>query len=119
MEEDQTSFGSVAMKLAHRFNTLFVMIMLVMLAACSSSPTREGPGEVIDDSLITSKVKAALIADPVVKAREVKVETFKGVVELSGFVDSRDAANRAVEIARGIKGVKDVKNAMVIKTQVQ
>jgi osmotically-inducible protein OsmY len=106
------------MKLAHRFNSLFVLIMVVVLAACTP-PGRTGPGEVIDDSLITSKVKAALVADPVVKATEVQVETFKGVVQLSGFVESPEAARKAVEIARGIKGVKEVKNAMVIRSQVK
>jgi osmotically-inducible protein OsmY len=118
MGKDQTSFGSVAMKLAHRFNTLFVLILVAVLAACTP-PGRGGPGEVIDDSLITSKVKAALIADPVAKAREVQVKTFKGIVQLSGFVDSPEAARRAVEIARGINGVKEVKNAMVIRSQVK
>jgi osmotically-inducible protein OsmY len=107
------------MKLAHRFNSLFALIMVAMLTACAPSPTREGTGEVIDDTIITSKVKAALVADPIVKAREVNVETFKGTVQLSGFVDSAEATRKAVEVARAIKGVKHVKNDMVIKTQTQ
>jgi osmotically-inducible protein OsmY len=89
--------------------------LLVSLAACAPTPTREGTGEYIDDSLITSKVKAAFAADPTVKATQVKVETFKGTVQLSGFVDSREAAEKAVEIARGVKGVKSVKNDTVIR----
>ncbi|WP_075794102.1 BON domain-containing protein [Massilia putida] len=89
--------------------------LLVSLAACAPTPTREGTGEYIDDSLITSKVKAAFAADPTVKATQVKVETFKGTVQLSGFVDSRESAEKAVEIARGVKGVKSVKNDTVIR----
>jgi osmotically-inducible protein OsmY len=90
-------------------------VLLVSVAACAPTPTREGTGEYIDDSVITSKVKAAYAADPTVKATQVQVETFKGTVQLSGFVDSRESAQRAVEIARGIKGVKSVKNDTVIR----
>ncbi|NIA53251.1 BON domain-containing protein [Massilia sp. TW-1] len=89
--------------------------LLVSLVACAPTPTREGTGEYIDDSLITSKVKAAFAADPTVKATQVKVETFKGTVQLSGFVDSRESAEKAVEIARNVKGVKSVKNDTVIR----
>ena len=89
--------------------------LLVSLAACAPTPTREGTGEYIDDSVITGKVKAAFAADPVVKATQVQVETFKGTVQLSGFVDSRESAQKAVEIARGVKGVKSVKNDTVIR----
>jgi osmotically-inducible protein OsmY len=89
--------------------------LLVSLAACAPTPTREGTGEYIDDSVITGKVKAAFAADPVVKATQVQVETFKGTVQLSGFVDSRESAEKAVEIARGVKGVKSVKNDTVIR----
>jgi osmotically-inducible protein OsmY len=90
-------------------------VLLVSVAACAPTATREGTGEYIDDSVITSKVKAAYAADPTVKATQVQVETFKGTVQLSGFVDSRESAQRAVEIARGIKGVKSVKNDTVIR----
>ena len=89
--------------------------LLVSLVACAPTPTREGTGEYVDDSLITSKVKAAFAADPTVKATQVNVETFKGTVQLSGFVDSRESAEKAVEIARGVKGVKSVKNDTVIR----
>jgi osmotically-inducible protein OsmY len=65
--------------------------------------------------MITTKVKAAFAADPDVKATEVNVETFKGTVQLSGFVSSRDAERRAVELARKVKGVKAVKDDMVVK----
>jgi len=89
--------------------------LLVSLAACAPTPTREGTGEYIDDSVITGKVKAAFAADPMVKATQVQVETFKGTVQLSGFVDSRESAQRAVEIARSVKGVQSVKNDTVIR----
>jgi osmotically-inducible protein OsmY len=89
--------------------------LLVSLVACAPTPTREGTGEYVDDSLITSKVKAAFAADPTVKATQVNVETFKGTVQLSGFVDSRESAEKAMEIARNVKGVKSVKNDTVIR----
>jgi len=89
--------------------------LLVSLAACAPTLTREGTGEYIDDSVITGKVKAAFAADPTVKATQVQVETFKGTVQLSGFVDSRESAQRAVEIARSVKGVQAVKNDTVIR----
>jgi len=89
--------------------------LLVSLAACAPTPTREGTGEYLDDSVITGKVKAAFAADPTVKATQVQVETFKGTVQLSGFVDSRESAQKAVDIARGVKGVKSVKNDTVIR----
>jgi osmotically-inducible protein OsmY len=89
--------------------------LLVSVVACAPTSTREGTGEYIDDTVITSKVKAAFAADPTVKATQVQVETFKGTVQLSGFVDSRESAQRAVDIARGIKGVTSVKNDTVIR----
>jgi osmotically-inducible protein OsmY len=104
------------MKFAHRFTTVLAAIMMAtVLPACSSSAHREGPGEVIDDALITTKVKAALAADPIVKATEVKVETYKGIVQLSGFVDTPEAKKRAVEVAREIKGVKEVKDSLLLR----
>lgn len=90
-------------------------ITLMSTLGCAGSATDESTGEYIDDTVITTKVKAALVEDSTVKSREVSVETFKGVVQLSGFVESRDAMNRAVEIARGIDGVSSVKNNMTIK----
>ena len=89
--------------------------LLVSAVGCAPTATREGTGEYIDDSMITGKVKAAFAADPTVKATQVQVETFKGTVQLSGFVDSRESAQRAVELARGVKGVKSVKNDTVIR----
>lgn len=107
------------MKFSHRFSAaVLVAGMVATLPACAPTPTREGTGEYIDDTVITSKVKAAYAADPDVKATQVKVETFKGVVQLSGFVDSRGSAQKAVEIARKVKGVRDVKNDIVVREAV-
>lgn len=89
--------------------------LLVSVAACAPTPTREGTGEYVDDTVITTKVKAAFAGDPTVKATQVKVETFKGTVQLSGFVDSAESSRKAVELARSVQGVKSVKNDMVIR----
>lgn len=70
----------------------------------------------VDDSVITGKVKAALVADDTTKAHQINVETYKGVVQLSGFVDSADARARAGELARNVDGVKDVKNSLALRT---
>lgn len=96
-------------------SALFLAISLGAAAGCAPTPTKQGTGEYIDDSVITTKVKAALIEDPLTKVMEVKVKTFKGEVQLSGFVSSRAAADRAVELARGVKGVTAVKDDMQIK----
>jgi hyperosmotically inducible protein len=82
---------------------------------CSSTPQKEGTGQYIDDSVITAKVKAAIFDNPTTKATEINVETFKGVVQLSGFVSSQDAANKAVELTNSVGGVKSVKNDMRLK----
>ena len=98
-----------------RFSAFFLAVMLVSVLGCASTPTQEGTGEYVTDSWITGKVKAALVADDQVKATEVNVETFKGVVQLSGFVSSSSAMYQAVRVARGIKGVTSVKNDMRVK----
>ncbi len=103
------------MKHAHRFSAAIAAVLVAFLAACAPTATREGTGEYIDDTVITSKVKAAFAADPQVKATQVQVETFKGVVQLSGFVDSRASAQKAAQLAREVKGVKEVKNDTVVR----
>lgn len=87
----------------------------LLAAACTSTPTRESTGEVIDDSWITTKVKAAFVEDKSVSALNIAVETFKGTVQLSGFANSNEERARAVELARNIKGVKVVKNDIRLK----
>ena len=102
-------------QLSKYLSAFFLAITLVSVVGCASTSKHEGTGEYIDDSVITAKVKAALFEDPRTKATEIKVETFKGVVQLSGFVSSQDSANRAVELARGIGGVTGVTNDMRLK----
>ncbi len=87
-----------------------VAVAAVVLVACASTPTRESMGEYIDDSLITSRVRTALIADPKVDSDEIKIETFKGTVQLSGFAESPDEGARAADLASRVPGVREVKN---------
>src|SRR5512143_1396827 len=100
----------------HRILSFLVCIALVtVFVGCASTPTRESTGEYVDDSTITTKVKAAIFNDPSLKVFQINVETFKGEVQLSGFVDSSQSVNRAGEVARGVKGVKSVKNNLIVK----
>ncbi len=103
------------MKQLKYFSTFFLTLMLVSFLGCASTGKQEGTGEYIDDSVITTKVKAAIFNEPSLKSTEINVETFKGVVQLSGFVSSAMDKNKAVEVARSIKGVTSVKDDMRIK----
>jgi osmotically-inducible protein OsmY len=100
-----------------RFTVFSITALLAFFVGCAPTPTREGTGEYFDDTVITTKVKAAVFAEPTLKSAEINVETFKGVVQLSGFVNSQGDINKAVEVARSVKGVKSVKNDMRLKTQ--
>ena len=102
-------------QLGKYLSAFFLAIALVSVVGCASTSKQEGTGEYIDDSVITTKVKAAIFNEPTLKSAEINVETFKGVVQLSGFVNSQADINKATEIARGIKGVTSVKNAMRLK----
>ena len=93
-----------------------VAIFAVMLG-CASTAKKEGTGEYIDDSVITTKVKAAVLNEPTLKSAEINVETFKGVVQLSGFVNSQEDINKAASVAKGVKGVTSVKNDMRLKAK--
>jgi osmotically-inducible protein OsmY len=97
------------------FGILVLAIVLASAWGCGSTATREGTGEYVDDSVITTKVKTAIFNDPSLKVNEINVETFKGVVQLSGFVNSQADINKAIQVARGVAGVKSVKNAMQVK----
>jgi len=103
------------MRLANRFVTLVFAVLLASLLGCAGTSTKEGTGEYIDDTVITTKVKAAIFNEPSLKSAEINVETFKGVVQLSGFVSSPANISRAVEITRGVGGVTSVKNDMRLK----
>jgi len=94
----------------------FVLLMLIAsFVACDSTSKKEGAGEYVDDSVITTKVKTMLAADDFLKSFEISVETYKGIVQLSGFVDSQKAIDKAGEIASGVGGVKSVKNKLEVK----
>ena len=97
------------------FSAFFLALTLLTAVGCASTPKHEGTGEYVDDSVITSKVKAAILNEPGLNSAEINVETFKGVVQLSGFVMTRADINRAVAVARGVAGVTSVKNAMRLK----
>jgi len=102
-------------KFGKYLSPLFVAFALVSVVGCASTPTQEGTGEYMDDTVITTKVKSAILNEPSLKVAEINVETFKGVVQLSGFVSSQAASAKAVEVARTVGGVKSVKNDMRIK----
>ena len=93
---------------------LGAMVLAVVLG-CASTAKQEGTGEYVDDSAITTKVKAAILGDPALKVFQINVETFKGVVQLSGFVDSQAMASKAVDVTRSVSGVRSVKNDMRIR----
>lgn len=100
----------------HFFRQLLIVLFLTaLMAGCAGTRTTESTGEYVDNSVITAKVKAAILEDPMLKMFQINVETFKGEVQLSGFVDSAEASARAVEITRRVKGVTSVKNSMVVK----
>jgi osmotically-inducible protein OsmY len=86
-----------------RFSAFLLAVLLASFLGCASTSKQEGTGEYIDDTVITTKVKAAVFNEPSLKSAEINVETFKGVVQLSGFVNSQADINKAVEVARGVK----------------
>lgn len=90
-------------------------IVALVLAGCAGTPQKESTGEYLDDTLITTKVKAALLNDPMVSGLAVNVETFKGVVQLSGFVKTEAEKKRAHEVAHGVKGVTKVVDDILIR----
>jgi osmotically-inducible protein OsmY len=96
-------------------SAVFTATLALTVTGCASTPTKESAGEYIDDAAITTKVKAAIFNDPTLKSTEINVETFKGDVQLSGFVAQPADAQRAAEIARGVKGVTSVHNDIRIK----
>lgn len=95
--------------------TMFLTIALLFSVGCASTPTQSSIGEAIDDTVITTRVKAAFVDDPNLKALQINVETFKGIVQLSGFVETRAEVNRATVVARGIDGVASVRNSILLK----
>jgi osmotically-inducible protein OsmY len=102
-------------QLGKYLSTVFLALSLASVVGCASTQKHEGTGEYVDDTVLTTKVKAAVFNEPSLKSAEINVETFKGVVQLSGFVSSPAAATKAVEVARGVPGVTSVKNDMRVK----
>jgi len=94
---------------------LLLLMLIVSFEACDSTSKQESAGEYIDDSVITTKVKALLAEDDFLKSFQISVETYKGVVHLSGSVGSQKVVDKAVQIARGVNGVKSVKNSLIVK----
>lgn len=94
---------------------VLVTVLIVSIAACADRGTTRTTGETVDDATITTKVKAALIEDPDVKALQINVNTYNGVVQLNGFVDRSEQITKAGQIARGVKGVKSVQNNLSVK----
>ncbi|CAH1388035.1 BON domain-containing protein [Candidatus Nitrotoga sp. M5] len=98
-----------------RFSTFFLIALLAFFVGCAATPKQEGTGEYIDDSVLTAKVKAAIFNEPTLKSAEINVETFKGVVQLSGFVNTQTEINNAAQVAQSVNGVKGVENDMRVK----
>ena len=103
------------MRKLRRLSALSLPVLLALLVGCATTSQRESTGEYIDDTVLTTKIKAAVFNEPSLKSAEINVETFKGVVQLSGFVSSQADINKAIELARGVAGVKSVKNDMRLK----
>ena len=103
------------MKQLKRISMFIFAALMISAAGCASTPQKEGAGEYVDDTVITTKVKTAIFNEPTLKSAEINVETFKGVVQLSGFVSSQANIYKAVEGARNVKGVTNVRNDMRLK----
>ncbi len=101
--------------LRNLFSASFLALTLITAAGCASSPKEEGTGEYVDDAVITDKINAQLLNEPDMKSLEIHVDTFKGVVQLSGFVDTHANIEKAVKIARETNGVKSVKNNLRLR----
>ena len=91
------------------------ILFVAMTLGCASTAKQEGTGEYVDDTVITTKVKAAILNEPSLKSAEINVETWKGIVQLSGFVSSQVAKDQAIQVARAVGGVKSVKDDMRLK----
>ena len=100
---------------ARKFATYAGILLMATALGCASTAKQEGTGEYVDDTVLTTKVKAAIFNEPTLKSAEINVETFKGVVQLSGFANTKDQKNRAGDIATKVVGVKEVQNNITVK----
>ena len=96
-------------------NCLVLLMLVTTFVACASTPTHQSTGEYVDDSVITTKVKSLLAEDDFLKSFQISVETYQGTVQMSGFVNSQKAVDKAGEIVRSVKGVKSIKNNLIVK----
>jgi len=103
------------MNMFKRVIPMLSVLAVAGILGCASTSKSEGTGEYVDDTVITAKVKTAILGEPGLKSAEINVETFKGTVQLSGFVASQDSVNLAMSTARSVKGVNSVKNDMRVK----
>lgn len=101
----------------NKFKLIISFLLIILVTGCAGGTTHESTGEYLDDTVLTTKVKTSILGDSRLKLLQITVETFKGVVQLSGFVDSANASARAVELARKVPGVKTVNNSLIVKTQ--
>lgn len=99
----------------NRYATPILATTFAFLIGCAETPTNEGTKAYLDDSVITTKVKSAILADSSLKSLEIGVETYKGKVQLSGFVSSDTEIHKAGAVARKVEGVRDVKNDLRLK----
>jgi hyperosmotically inducible protein len=90
-------------------------MLIATFVSCASTPKQESTGEYVDDSVITTKVKSLIAADDFLKSFQISVETYKGIVQLSGFVNSQNLVDKAGQIAGSVKGVRSVKNSLIVK----
>jgi osmotically-inducible protein OsmY len=98
------------------FKNLFLsFLLLTALPACTENTKRESTGESFDSAVLTTKIKSTFVGDSRLKALDINVKTYKGIVQLSGFVDTQAEADRAVQLARTVKGVKAVNNSLIVK----
>ena len=103
------------LKLSHVIKFLVFLVVVTAFMGCAATDKRQSTGEYVYDSVITTKVKAAIFEDPTLKTMQIEVKTFKGEVQLSGFVESAQSVSRAGEVARKVKGVTKVNNDLIVK----
>ena len=110
-------YGDEKMKQFKMLASFMLAAAFAVMLGCASTAKHEGTGEYVDDSVITTKVKAAVLNEPTLKSAEINVETYKGIVQLSGFVSSEADIAKAASLANGVKGVTSVKNDMRLKAK--
>jgi len=103
------------MTMLKRFSAIFLVAAMVSALGCASKSEPQQPGAYMDDSWLTTKVKTAILDEPSLKVLQINVETYKGQVQLSGFVDNAASQAKAAEIARKVEGVTSVKNDLQLR----